>query len=272
MQFNNRKTSISAYYSVRFEGFLTDLSQARDLSDASIHKIRVDIKKLRALLLVLEELGVEERAVYKLEKQFRPVFRASGKLRTIQLGDQLLKEFPVDTPLQLLHLLEKDKSERVVKLNKTFDDFNFLKFEKRVNCICIKLEQLELDEFVSKLLEFIQNQMEVIDKVWNTSKDVENLHQLRKYFKVVKTLYQFLIKIHENDELQNSLNLVNEIESKLGLWHDYEVFDQRMLVFKDQLVDSEHRKFFRELRFWKREEKLLLLKEIKALMKDILLK
>ncbi|RUT79171.1 CHAD domain-containing protein [Ancylomarina longa] len=268
MQANKNNFSVSFYYSIRFESFLNLLAKAKDLSEESIHEIRVDIKKLRSLLLVLEELGIEEDPVSKLLKQLRPVFKASGKLRTLQLGNRLLNEFPLDIPLAMESLLEVKKTEVSEEVNAVYEKFNLLKFEKRVNRICIKLEQLQLNELVAKLEEIIQDQLKLILKIWNSSYDLENLHQLRKYFKIEKTLLQFLIEINDNEELQKSLNLVNKIESKLGLWHDYEVFDQRMLDYKNQFPDADYRKFFRELKFWKREEKLMLLNEVKALMKE----
>ena len=197
------------YFKKNFEEILKLLPEVlQSQEESAIHQMRVHIKKLYALVKLLERSQPES----KIKNDFKPIrklFKKAGAIREIQLDlNKLEKVAGGDAPKfpELHQKLEKKKlkisQDRNVWENmahRVFELFSLYDFKLNVRL---------LQDYFNSSLTAANNFMQQME-----------FHEARKKIKSVLYLKELL---PEND--QNSLGIdfsfLNDLQEKIGTWND----------------------------------------------------
>lgn len=257
---------LSTFYKKRFDAFLLHLKEAKSLNEDSVHKLRVDIKYIRSLLLLVDALGLDTDIIGKLLKQLRPVFKYSGRLRTIQVCRSLVLQCNVENQEKVIQILEEDQLIISNDFTLVLEKFKLDKFKKRMEKLYQVMEGIPAIELREKADKIILDELDLIYKLWASSRGEENYHDIRKFFKIIKSLLQLLIAVESSEDLEREYNIVNETECTLGNWHDRNVLDEKLAKIQSFAPNSEFKSLVREIKNKNRSEKNILVKEFKQQM------
>jgi CHAD domain-containing protein len=203
------------YIRRRWASLLNHFERFAKRTDADhMHEIRVELKKLRALIFLQEESG---NSIEKKEKALlKKLFRAAGKVREAQVTSQLVR----NVKLNAKPVISAER-EKVARYAKAF----------------VKLMQSETDAIVllntrmwkkikavpRKKVEAIQRElMNDIRKAFKPALKPGKLHDSRKLIK--KYVYSDSLKKKEGPEKELSAvtNRLKRLEAEIGKWHDIE--------------------------------------------------
>ncbi len=202
--FKNQKKSIIL--------FLKNVKIANSVS--FYHKLRVNIKKLDALLKLLNFCEKDFKRTM-LFKPFKILFKQTGKIRELQLEEEmLLGHSKKDDLIFYYQNLKKLKKENQLLFYKTVNEDFIKKIE------CFKKIKPYLKKISPKKVNSYLNDIRIsIYKILN-KKDlqVSKLHKLRIYLKTHGYTQKFLGVKPEDKVFVNKFIL-----NILGEWHDLQV-------------------------------------------------
>ncbi|MBK9333233.1 MAG: CHAD domain-containing protein [Ignavibacteria bacterium] len=182
----------------------------------TFHKLRVEIKKLNALIDLLNACS-ENFNRKKTFKPFKKIFRQAGVVRELQLEETLLKK------LNLISLL----SEYMISLRKhrlTEQRFFFSMIDLKLNDR-LKNKYKEIEPLLSSVNKlntenYLNDKTNSIKKIINRSDlKAEQIHELRKLLKPVNYIRKCLYA----DKLNYPGSHNNKLSGLLGKWHDLQV-------------------------------------------------
>lgn len=186
-------------------------SWVREEEPEDLHRFRVQVKKLRAFLILSD--SVENHP--KLTQYFKPVrrvFKQAGEIRNAYINQQLAKAQQIDDNelISSQHKLQVEasrrfKSKTVKFLGKLRDAHRVLKEKiKRISNLHVRL--------------FYQNQLKQIAAVLAEVPFTEHLHECRKQIKILiynhKLAYTALGTGFNRDYL-------DQVQTAIGNWHDH---------------------------------------------------
>ena len=173
-----------------------------------LHRLRVNIKRLRALVSF---------ASYVYNRQYKatllkPLFKEAGIVRELQINKQILKAFP-HPPLRLIDELERKEN----KLRQLF--------------VQNQLLHLEMINQTNKMLEFpkkrtekkiVKQYFEKEQKKANKElrkRNREGLHQYRMSLKKIMYIYDALPEVLQQ-HIKINKEAIDRQQEDLGDWHD----------------------------------------------------
>lgn len=248
MKYVDENNRLSSFYRERFCSFTDHLSVAKKTDEEIIHKLRVDVKNIRSLLLLLIEFNHETNVGTKLLKQLKKIFNSSGKLRALQVSKLLLLKSSVDIPVEMMAFLESELNEHTDKFRESLSQFDLPKFKERVSILCSSLNNVNTLALKMKVDSIIHDELEIVNKLFNSSRGEEYHHTIRKLLKLIKTLQQLLVSLKEDEGRRQALDIVNSTEIPLGNWHDNKVFDDFLIKLDMQLPDTNSQRILRNLK------------------------
>lgn len=213
----------------KIEGFLKIEREA--LVQETIHELRVEIKKINALLDLLTKVK-KDFPVQKYSKPFNRLFKKAGKLRSIQVEFNLINShFTENTNSNYLHELHEIKHQRRVEFEEFIGD-NLLKAldsaKKKIMRYLRKVRRRDIVRY------FNTREREVIDLLKKKLFKEQNLHLIRKDFK------QFYLNIKNITPYKIDIGWA-KILDLMGEWHDRQVaFDQLLkAIYSSELTAAE---------------------------------
>ncbi|GAB2483288.1 CHAD domain-containing protein [Algoriphagus taiwanensis] len=207
--FNKRHTSL---------GFMLRYSH-RKFSQAAFHRFRVEIKKLKALLALLDH----ESADFSRKKVYAPIkklYVQAGHVRELQVEKELIHT--QIQPGQLGNFFLKLQNE-IQQKRESFFATRTLKNRKKADRSLFKIGQ-EIEKLGTiNRAEILQKSKEKIKNLLKEGIESHNAHELRIQLKLLKNLQEILgmrpLPANGPEE---------ELMKLLGDWHDLEVLVQRM--------------------------------------------
>jgi len=184
----------------------------RKFSQRRFHVLRVELKKLKALLLLV---GYYEKDLDQLKfyKPFKSLFRQAGRVRELQIERGILKAYGNDPLPELRKSLDRTiKKERGIFFQKRKLKLNKL-MEKRLKSLNIFVKKLEKADFKP----YLNTLLDEIKLILVEGKLEESTgHQLRKKLKTLKYNLESLQNPNFLQVMEGHEDLVN----LLGTWHD----------------------------------------------------
>lgn len=248
MRSKEENFSLSSFYKKRFESFFVYLSVAKQVKEEDIHKLRVDMKYMRSLMLLVEEFNLGGDVGTKLLKQLKGLYNSAGKLRACQVTKSLLLKSNVDIPSEIFVFLEDELSLSTEKFRNNLSHFDRTKFNQRVIQLYSELDKVNTSELKIQVDSIIHDELEIINKLFNSSKGEEYHHEIRKLLKVIKSLQQLLLAYQEDENSRQALNIVNSTETLLGNWHDYKVLADFLNKLNEELPETAIKRVLRNLK------------------------
>lgn len=178
-----------------------------------IHRLRVAIKKLNAIITLLP---LRKRTKRKLLKPIRKIFKTSSAIRTAEVNLELMREFKLKDPIyemeqreiinQISDLIISKKSKYTLWLRNFHSSF-----EPFLN----KLSSETLQAIFLKRLNKLQ-------LYFSKKPETSLLHKTRKALKIQLYLYPVIEKFLEEGRSIN-IEYLDELQDKIGKWHDVEL-------------------------------------------------
>lgn len=174
----------------------------------SLHKLRVNIKKIRAFYAFAERSYGKKYQTNKL----KAVFQLAGEIRQLQVNSILIRALE-ELPQQLLMQLNQQE-------NLLYKDFvsNHLSFLNDVNTVATE-NSLPTELPGTKVLKkiFKQKQKQAMSMVKHPKR--KRLHRFRKSIKKLLYIFKALPKtVRQHIGFNNKV--LNKLQLRIGLWHD----------------------------------------------------
>lgn len=200
------------YLRKRWENILHHFEQfSKRTNTHSIHEIRVELKKLRALIFLQEQSGNKISA--KEKTLLKKLFRQAGIIREAQVSSQLIrntgrksKEFLS----QCRKEVEQESKRFVKQMRKHTDDIAKLNIQlwKKLQAVPAKSSRNILGELTNEM------QKNLIPKL-----KPARLHETRKMVKRVVYI-RSLLKNTQANKIVPATQQLKSLEDLIGKWHD----------------------------------------------------
>lgn len=251
-----KKKTGKAYFNELWDQMTDDLNDFFKIGDQEkLHHFRVQVKKLRALLTLLDMTITKSN----LSKEFKPVkkiFKQGGKIREAYINLQLSSHYELkndDFILNQVNDMEKEMTDFRHKAKK------YLKTIKAVHDE-LESELKAIDD--ERVNEFYKIQLEQIAAALNENQFNDDLHNCRKKIKVL----MYNLKIADealNDSLQLDKEYLDKLQGRIGDWHDtilaMQLFsapelNDKLVITRIKQQNSRLKRSIRELSgdFWKK--------------------
>lgn len=219
---------LSNYFGKQCTAFAANFVKVRECFDAdSIHDMRVAVKRIRAVLMLLEKLDPAFDAE-KAGGELSRLFKLSGKMRDAQVQQLLVKKY--ESALNqdfsdFLHYLTKTEKKSIRRFTGYLEahkvrDYTGT-FQQTADEIPVRGKTLAIGEAIINLVN------ELLDKCGDLKNDQvhdENLHEIRRKLKQCNYL---LTVFHRDDPalplLSQTLKMLETANDLLGEWHDHVV-------------------------------------------------
>jgi CHAD domain-containing protein len=200
------------YFRQRWENIMHHFGQFAKRTNANdIHKLRVELKKIRALIVLRESVGIRFSAHAK--KLVRALFKQAGKIRDAQVSAQLVKQMGAGSADFFLHqrnAVEKE-SKRFVKLVSKHTD-------ELIETNAAAWRKLSAIPF-SDVKKYVGKTMRTLKKAYRPRLKQADLHESRKLIKRLVYL-DSLLKEKDRKLLKQNIELLRNLEEEVGKWHD----------------------------------------------------
>lgn len=199
-----------------------ELSSAR-FETSQIHRIRLDIKRLRAIFQLLEILSPEEFSEQHDGLFLKTLFKSAGKIRELQVNllnlEQLAEKPDIILPFKEFLIREEINCRKNFKYATTRFDSSHL------SEIALKIRQLEndipADQIIDKAIAFITTAIVAIRKLNTGPGSTESMHKIRQQLKSLGGITALIATKRPDEKLKNLINVVKNTDFRLGQWHDH---------------------------------------------------
>jgi CHAD domain-containing protein len=188
-----------------------------------IHNMRTSIKRLRALLQLVEFLSDNNFSTKKYLKRGRKLFKAVGVLRELQVEEMLVYKYEEMLGLEFTeyseYLFEKEhreietlkKSFGEIKGDRIFNDEDFFS----------AIKEIDKDSVEEKTQAFIKRKSNTLLKMNRKGKITKRVHKNRTILKQFYYLYDILTTLSDwHILLGMTRDEIREREQQIGEWHD----------------------------------------------------
>lgn len=204
-----KKTMFNLYVSNCLKTIEKELNTLKKQQKSeSFHQLRVQVKKIRALLHFINSIYSYPGGIRIL----KPIFKKAGQIRELQINSKLLQKLH-NPPLSMVKDMARKENNHQRLFIKNIP--GYIDIVKRLDMIFDAPLYLPKKKTAKK---YFQKQIRKASHKFNMGSK-KGLHQLRTQLKTLMYVYKAL-----PDNIQKSLNLnashVNKLQHRLGLWHD----------------------------------------------------
>lgn len=212
------QTPLEKYFALRTKNLFNHLHDFELNGDeGSMHDLRVEIKKMRAIIKFLRTIYPKQQ-LKKPSHLLRYIFQTAGAIRELQLLQIWLKKNQYNIILTNYYSEEK--------LAFMIDQF-------RINALQYKED---FKDIISSCEEYIETTNEILaeqyyvdlnaqaEKQCRRNLPVTEWHNLRKIIKQRIYAYNWLQHESENDD--PNFHYFHKLQEAIGLWHDMEIIKE----------------------------------------------
>ncbi len=210
------------------------LNLPSDFSAEKIHGLRIEIKRIKALLLLASHTTKNFNA-RKYFKPFKLIFEKAGDIRSIQIERALLEKYIPGNDDIYIQTLQKLELEKRKEMDEWTDKKNVFKgAQKGLGPILNSIDEKHVNRFLKKEAGKLATLMEM--EIFCE----QNLHEIRtrlkNFYFIAKTTYPDLL-IPEP---------WNKFTDLLGIWHDDQMTIEhlRKAIFSSQFGQPEIDKLY----------------------------
>ena len=232
----------------------------RSMKAEDYHKIRISIKKIKALFELIEFCN-DKFPAKKHFKAFKPLFKQAGEIRDNYIQQSLIKKYAI--PQTNEYLSELNKSAKAEK--QAFGQFAGNTEADKLKKEAFELEEIILDLKKKDIAKYFRKTAEKIENALRKNHMREKkLHLLRMKLKS----YYYNLKIM--NEEKTLIPIIKDLEELLGKWHDLKLTSgQLRLALDAQVADKIESARLVLIRNKLLKEKKSCLEKISARMDDL---
>jgi CHAD domain-containing protein len=180
----------------------------KEKNPESIHCLRLDIKKIKAVLSFAEYIYKEKCDATRLN----PLFHKAGEIREMHLNIHLLSLVP-HPPQRLITQLKNKENVLIQQFIENGSEYITL-----IKDFSSKICFLKIQRSKKTIIKHFKKEQKKAKKILQ-HKDRESMHGYRKKIKKIIYIYNVL-----PEKMQNKINLkeakIDKQQKKLGEWHD----------------------------------------------------
>lgn len=211
------------FYRKRSASFLANIYKSGITgAPKDIHRARLDVKKILAIVDLLRIVRSKAEKDPGYDKIFKRLYRASGKIREIQVNQLLLtrSEFlAYDLTLfkQDLLKMERERTREFLDVIRKFDEHKLARIEKRINK---EVEEITPVTLQKKTNRYIRSKIALSLNLLEKGDNEKNIHEVRQHVKELSTVLSLVFSIKPTDKLELVIDGLNRSEMVIGDWHD----------------------------------------------------
>src|SRR4051794_32159306 len=224
-------TPLEKYSSQRVKNLFNHLHDFESMGDeVSLHDLRVEMKKLRAIIKFLRNIYSKSR-IKKPAHILRAIFQAAGEIREYQIISQWLQK------------------NNFTMIEQVYFPADQLKY--KVNDFQKETERLkeEFNEIIQSITPFIENTNEILAEQYfiDINAQLEQMchkdlpqtewHELRKLIK--QRIYAYNWVTHETETEDPNFSYYHKLQEAIGLWHDLviikDAFSQKQVYLSQDI-------------------------------------
>ncbi|MBT8191108.1 MAG: CHAD domain-containing protein [Bacteroidia bacterium] len=221
--------------------FLKDIHNVnKKASEKNIHKLRVSIKKLRALWFFIESVSNPEFKADKHRQVVKALFKKSGVIREAQINENIADNIDKASLVYYKVFLKNRQRETKQDLEKVLDRLDLNKLKRRDQKLLKSIQSLSTKKITSEVIGFVREQMEEIKAIIDQSPDDYDLHEIRKHFRNITSILAILKSIDPKKINPSSYKRIRRQYVMIGEWHDQLEFISSLAVYlswSDQTKD-----------------------------------
>lgn len=213
------------FFKKRITSFLANLYRSSITgAEKDIHRARVDMKRIYAILEMFEMLDPEKFDQKNFEV-FKALFRFSGKIRELQVNQIVLAKYGEPSPgirafNKYLRSREHKLTRQFISVVQQFDEKKLKKAEHSIKKLC---EEIKVKSLKARSERFIIKKAKKISLLRNYPNNPENIHGIRKQLKAMVTILTLVSMVFRDDKQEAILSKLNQTEMLIGNWHDNQV-------------------------------------------------
>ena len=255
------------YFNTRYQVFTLHMTNTlHHLGEEDLHQLRVETKKLRALIR-LAAITLDENFKRKeLEKPLLRVFKPGGKLRETHINKNSLANYSFSFKSEYLVYQETLASKYIGKLLKRLEYFVAEDYERLKTRFPVLLETINLEHMIQSSHHFLTAELESIRELFTESANERQIHKIRMHLKAAGYILKLLLDLNSNVSSLPFYQKLKITEEYIGNWHDLVVFNQSLFSFAEkqsevidiQLVVNASQQILSDIKKSEKEIKILL--------------
>ncbi len=198
----------------------------------NIHQLRVTIKKIRAVLRLIERTSKGSFNKTQHFAMFAALFQSAGKVREAQVNGKLIKKYTDAEGLSYMNYLVDRETRAMEQLSEEANALNTFKLEI-LNKELLKYARKVSDEDIrQEATKYINHNLK---KVIQYNNDLQKLHTVRKIVRTISVVLKYLE--YDSSGAYNEANLyyvVQKLNDIIGEWHDGQVLVDSIRTFLRQ--------------------------------------
>lgn len=210
-----------------------------DYIGKDLHALRVHIKKIRAILLLLElaeETGFDGKRRIRFIK---PVFKKSGVIREFLISLDGLNKYWLSTQSERIFRQQtkteiKKNKKALLKAARDFQPEKLKKLAEKVKDICARTT---ISSLRANARIFIAVKIKHIQQLVLHGPATEDLHPIRIHIRHISTLAVLFREMGLSIMPQVRLKQIKQIQRLLGNWHDHEELTRAVAHFSARVQE-----------------------------------
>jgi CHAD domain-containing protein len=276
MKEKNTAYHLSNYYSDEVDLFLKHLIRVKTQpNEKTIHELRVEIKKLRAVFQLIEVIAKKEFKIKPSENSLNDLFDTAGKIREIQINQICFSKFKFTKEINDKYkkfLLNREEELRGV-LKKSINDFDKSVLINSKNKIKKITGDLNNKKIWDVCLFYMKDKTLKIENLLSAGNNPLIIHKIRIQLKSIHTIASLLQKINPTQKNEKTLQVIKQTGSLIGNWHDNLVLInslERYFIKKENVSEDKLPAFLKSINIIEAENNLIVKKAIQKLNKVII--
>ena len=208
----NEVATLRTYYEERLRA-VEAIVQKQDgnISEEAIHKLRVEIKKIKAVAQLVH-FCTNDFQRKQLLKAYKKIFKAAGAIREVQLECKALEKLNMLDALSRYASHLKEHLENAMHHYLMLIDAPLVQTLEATRGLIVPCFDAVHEEDVNRFLKVKSSKIDAL--AGNGRLGKRQTHKLRK---VLKVFYYIILLFHGKDEHFKNIDAFQEL---LGRWHD----------------------------------------------------
>ena len=190
------KNLLLDYYNTRWNVFQNHLVNTKNhLGVEDLHQLRVEIKKMRALIGLLVITFDESFIRKEFEKPLVKIFKPGGKLREIHINKYLAASYNFPFMQEYIVYLDSLATKYIEKLLTRLDQFS----DEKMNLFKFKLPELvssvKIEILINSAHEFLIGEFNNIRDLFSESISDKQIHKIRMHLKAAGYILKLLLDL-----------------------------------------------------------------------------
>jgi CHAD domain-containing protein len=215
---------------------------SQGLRSEDLHRLRVTIKKLRAIWSLVEWAYDGKWNKKQHIALSSKLFNAAGKVREGELNRALVDKYNVKYLLPYKDHIMAIQNRSIMKLHIRIQDFELNKFKDNTQEIYPLLNALSKQQIIRLSLAYVLKETRKVHELIEDLPEDNKLHKIRIHLKVTSEILGIIIRVNASIGLRSFLNNIKSLNDRIGLWHDYVVLHRSLSKFTEKDPIKNHDK------------------------------